>query len=275
MDFLLILFLSLEFGSFANVCIARWPVGKSILQPIRSHCPWCEHKISWWQNIPLVSFVMLKGRCGHCRSAIAWRYPVTEILTPLVWLTGLIGIRHSQLITSIPFFLLSGIFFFTLIVATATDLDWKIIPDESTYTLIFASIAFSPWNSFLFTTNQMNLIPFFNSLVSGFLIAIPTGIFAWLGKKLIGKETLGGGDLKLLFGFGCFLGWESGLTILLMASLIGTTIVLAFLALKKMKRSQYFPFGPFLTLSALIEFHLRCKNISLLDLALHSKIFSL
>lgn len=136
-----LLFLGLEFGSFANVCIYRWPRGFSILNPIRSCCPWCKNIIPWMDNIPVFSFIYLNRRCRNCQSPISWRYPLIELLLPIIW-CSIVLMDPSRIFTE-PILMVNLFFLgFVILVTSITDLDWKIIPDQCTYSLVLVGSAY-------------------------------------------------------------------------------------------------------------------------------------
>lgn len=239
-----------------------------MVYPVRSLCPWCKHQISWWQNFPVLSFLLLKGKCHQCHSRIHWRYPVVELCLPLLLLLGWKAVRSGLFNLYFPFYLAAGVFLFVLLVSTFTDLDWRIIPDQVSFLLMAVSLVTSPWNPFL--QGETVFGSFLNSVQSGVLAGTPLWIVSFFGKKLMGRETMGGGDIKLMIGMGCFLGWKSTLIILFMGSILGALFVGIGFIFGFMKRNQYIPFGPFLNIAAALEFFLRCKHVSLFALVFNS-----
>lgn len=241
--------LGIEFGSFANVCIYRWPKGQSVKNPRRSFCPWCKIKISWYDNFPILSFFLLGTRCRNCHSSISCRYPTVELILPILWM-GLNFINPIILGGDKIVFML-GLFYlcFVLLVTTVTDIDWRIIPDQASYGLILIGFLISPINHLLGASAEERLLSCTMGVLScgGLSLAISVG-----GAKILGREVLGLGDVKLLAGFGAFLGWEGALFAFVLASLIGGMFSGGGLLLKVIKRHQYIPFGPFLNLAAYI-----------------------
>jgi len=236
-------------GSFLNVCIYRLPKEKSIVRP-RSFCPNCKKTIKWYDNIPVVSFILLGAKCRYCKEKISFRYAIVEILTAgvfflLVYTLGLNAI-------TIIYMALSA----ALIVATFIDFELQIIPDEITYggmivglilSLIFPALhgVSSRWGSLLSS--------FLGLLVGGALIYA----IAWIGtiafrKKLeaIGEEqAMGGGDVKFLAMIGAFIGFKGVLLVFLLASLFGSVIGI----IEKIRaKADIIPFGPYLALGALV-----------------------
>ncbi len=256
MIFLFIAILGLEFGSFANVCIYRWPRNLSIYRPVRSHCPWCFHQIAFWENIPLLSYFILRGACRHCRSRISIRYPLVEFTVALMWVAGWELLRRSELPIQIPFLITIGAFLFFLVVTTLTDLDWKIIPDEASYALILIGLITAYWNPLLSLQDRVFRIE--NSFFGACAGALPLWLIAIIGRKILGKEAMGGGDIKLLAGIGTILGWQAALMTIFLGSIIGCLAALVGLASRKLRRGQYIAFGPFLNAAALTVFVFKC-----------------
>jgi len=230
---LIILFiLGLAFGSFLNVLIHRLPKGQSIISP-GSYCPECKHKISIWENIPILSFLILGGRCRICKKPIPIQYPLVELLMGLMtyfifWKDGLT--------IYLPFHLfLVG----ALIVLSVIDLQQMIIPDQITYPGIAVGIIFS-------------LIV--GRLIPGLIgIAIGGGIIYLIrviGGAIYKGEVMGGGDVKLCLMLGGFLHPLGMIMTLILASLIGAAsgIILIIVG----RRSRVLPFGPFLSIGAII-----------------------
>lgn len=231
-------------GSYANVCIYRWPRNMTSMKPLRSFCPWCQNAIAWYDNIPILSFVTLRRRCRHCRARIAWRYPLIEFSMAALWLITILAFKKDLFL--IPLLILM----FVIVVSTATDLEWKIIPDQTTFLLTFVGLLASPIN------------PFFSGelwiqKIGAALLGWATGwgvllLIAVVGKKIFGKEAMGMGDAKLLGAFGTVFGWEGVLLIMAVASFIGAFFSIIGLLTGLLKRSQYIPFGPFLNMGCLV-----------------------
>lgn len=223
-------------GSFLNVCIYRIPAGKSIISP-PSHCPKCENRIRWYQNIPIFSYLFLGGRCGFCWERIPLRYTLVEALTGLLYVTVLYLFGMNL------FTLIFWLFVSALIVITFIDLDHQIIPDVISLPGIvigFCCSFFIPWVSWLDS--------FLGILLGGGILFV----IAWLYEALTKREGMGGGDIKLLAMIGSFLGWKSIFPIIFFASLAGTVIGVPLMLFKKEDSRLALPFGPFLALSAII-----------------------
>ncbi len=261
--FILFLF-GLEFGSFANVCIYRWPLNMSIAYPIRSYCPWCTSQISWYHNIPVVSYIFLKGHCAKCGSTIAMRYPIIELLTSALWTAfGFVVVKSGQTFP-IPFLASLLATLFIIVVTTATDIDWKIIPNEATFFLLVIGILFAPWNTFLGGDAIFTRI--IHAVAGAAAASIPMWGVSIIGKKILGRDAFGGGDIKLLASFGSILGWQSVLGVLLFAAILGGLIAIIGLLSHLLKRREYIPFGPFLNIACTAEIFFRCSGHSLVDI---------
>ncbi len=224
-------------GSFLNVCIYRLPRGESIVWP-GSHCPSCEAPIAFYDNIPVLSYLWLRGRCRGCHIAIPIRYPVVESVNAIGYL--LLLSTFGQTWTTV----LYAILFSALLVVTGTDLSHKIIPNVVTLPGIVLGLL-----------GAATVLPvgMTNALLG---VAVGGGILwglAWASPYLFGKEGMGGGDIKLLAMIGAFLGWKPALLTIMIGSLVGSVVGIGLMALRFLKRDEYIPFGPFLVLGALLS----------------------
>ncbi|MFQ5688325.1 MAG: prepilin peptidase, partial [Candidatus Scalindua sp.] len=247
--------LGLIIGSFLNVCIHRIPEGISLVWPA-SKCVYCNKRIVWYDNIPVLSYLFLRGKCRHCQRKISAQYPIVEFFTGIVFLL----VFRSVLVVSggiICAYIFSIIFCCLLIVGSFVDLRLHIIPNEITYTgLVLAPIAsllctgFHNLNSSLgYFNNSVNqwvdsfLASLIGILVSGGLIFL-CGVF---GKLVFKKDAMGFGDVKLMGMIGGFLGWKIGVATFFLAPFFGLLFGLPRLILK---RGNVIPYGPFLSLAA-------------------------
>src|SRR5688572_6392056 len=139
MNIFVLIIMALMIGSFANVCIYRWPRDLTTLKPMRSFCPWCEHPIAWYDNIPVLSFLFLNQRCRQCQSHISWRYPIVEASMAVLWLAT------AHFFAMNLFFPVLLVLMFVIVVSTATDLEWKIIPDQVTLPLTILGLLVAPF----------------------------------------------------------------------------------------------------------------------------------
>jgi len=224
-------------GSFLNVCIIRLPKEESIITP-GSHCPHCKSPIKFYDNIPMLSYFILNGKCRHCNEPISFQYPLIEGLTAFGSL--IIFLRFGPSLSYLFFFS----FVAALIVITVIDLYHKIIPDA----ISIPGIGVGLLGSLI-----VPYITFFNSLIGilvggGSLFLVAT-LYQWLFKR----EGMGGGDVKLLAMIGGFLGWKAVILTILLSSFIGSIIGIAIVLLKGKDFKYAIPFGPFLSLGAVIS----------------------
>ncbi|RMD71447.1 MAG: prepilin peptidase [Gammaproteobacteria bacterium] len=250
--------LGLVVGSFLNVVIHRLPImlerrwrrecatflGQEVEEGARldllyppSHCPHCGHRIKAGENIPLLSYLLLRGRCSACRAPISPRYPLVEFLTAalsvlVVWRFG----PSLQAAFALPLV-------WALIALSFIDLDRQILPDEITLPVLWAGLLAS-------------LIPVFADPESSILGAAAGYLLLWgvyqAFRLLTGKEGMGYGDFKLLALLGAWLGWQALPLIILIASLAGSLVGIALILLKGHHRDTPIPFGPFLALGGFI-----------------------
>jgi len=221
-------------GSFLNVCIFRLPKEESIIWP-GSHCPHCKKPIRFYDNIPLLSYLLLGGKCRQCHRSISLQYPLVEGITALLSLFLIMKFGLS------PTYLIYFAFVAALIVITVIDLYHQIIPDVISLPGIGVG---------LLASLMIPQITFFNSLLGillggGSLFLIAT-VYQWLFKR----EGMGGGDVKMLAMIGAFLGWKAVIVTILLGSLIGSIIGIIAMALKGKDFKYAIPFGPFLSLGA-------------------------
>lgn len=229
-------FLGAIIGSFLNVCIYRLPKRESILSP-PSHCPHCGAPIRFYDNIPLVSYLVLRGKCRQCKAHISPRYPVVEATSGLLALA--LFLRYGPTITFVLLLAFTG----ALIVITFIDLDHQIIPDSISIPGIFVGVGAS-----FFLSLSTWLESLFGILVGGgFLFVVAVGY-----KWITGREGMGGGDVKLLAMLGAWLGWKAIPFILFSSSLIGVFVGVGIGLLQRTGFRSRIPFGPFLALSAII-----------------------
>jgi len=221
-------------GSFLNVCIWRIPQGLSIVFPASS-CPQCGHSIRFYDNIPLVSYLLLRGRCRSCGERISLRYPLVEGLTALMAL--LLFWKFGLTLKFAAAFL----FVSALILVAFIDIDHQIIPDV-------ISLPGIPI-CFLLSVFLMEL-PFMEALLGLVLGGGSLYLIAVLYELATKREGMGGGDIKLLAMMGAFLGWKSLLFILLVSSLVGAVVGISVMWAKGGDMKYAVPFGPFLSLAA-------------------------
>lgn len=227
--------LGLALGSFSNVCILRIPRKESIVFP-PSSCPHCNEKIRLYDNIPLVSFIFLRGRCRDCGNPISFQYPLVEAITGI--LSTAIFLKYGISI----YYIIVLLFSIALVIVSFIDLSHKIIPDVISVPGIVAGFLFSfiPGN-----------ITWVDSLIGIFAGGGSLYLVAFFFKIFTGKEGMGGGDIKLLGMIGAWLGWKALPFIILLSSLTGTLIGGVTLIMARRGLRSQIPFGPFLALGAL------------------------
>lgn len=233
-------------GSFLNVCIVRLPKDESIVNP-PSHCPACKARVPFYDNIPLLSYMNLQGKCRFCDAKISPRYFVVELLTAAL----AVALLYRFGLT--PAFFVSFVFVAALIVISFIDLDVRIVPDVISLPGIGLGLLVAVVNYFLLTDSSLILPSPVSSLLGiiiggGFLLLV-----AWAYESLTGVEGMGGGDVKLLAMIGAFLGWPSIPITLFLGSLAGSVIGLSFMAFKGFDRRYALPFAPFLCVGALFH----------------------
>ncbi|MFH1283225.1 MAG: prepilin peptidase [bacterium] len=239
--YLIFFIFGVSLGSFANVCIFRIPLDKSIIKP-KSLCPNCKKPLIWYDNIPILSFIILKGRCRFCSQKISCQYPIVELISGVVLV--LLVPRYANepllLITFIVFFVL-------LLIISGIDYFHQIIPFSLSIPLIIVGLSTSLFNSLLGDTISIRIINSSISMVFGWTLLFAIG---WVTKQIIRKEALGGGDPILLAGIGTFIGWKGVLITLFFSSLYGLAIMLFVILIKHRDKNIPFAFGPFLSAGA-------------------------
>jgi leader peptidase (prepilin peptidase) / N-methyltransferase len=237
--------LGLVLGSFANVPIHRWPAGLTVSEPRRSACLSCGSQIRVRDNLPVVSWLLLAGRCRDCGAAISPRYLVVELVTGLlfgavVWVWGLVWLLPALLVLT-----------WSLVVATAIDLEHRIIPNRLTYRLPFVLLPLLALAAWMDDT-WPDLV---RGGVAGF--AIPAAVLALseLFRLLRGKSGMGMGDIKLLVSIGLVVGYLGGYELIVFAYgtlLAAILFVVVLLATGRTKLASRIPFGPYLSAGALL-----------------------
>jgi len=241
----------LAIGSFLNVCIYRVMRDLSVVRP-RSFCPQCENPIAWYDNVPLLSFILLQGKCRWCSSRISWRYPLVEAFTALAF--AAVTYRYEFTLVALKWMVFESL----MIVLFWTDLEERILPDEFT---LGGAVLGAILSCFVSVPGMLGELllgngrpvwqSLFNMATGAALMAGPIWLAGFLYAKWRKKEGLGFGDIKLLVMLGAFLGADGGLWALLMGAISGSIIGIAFILLaRKEIRSYELPFGSFLCAAA-------------------------
>lgn len=250
--------LGLLVGSFLNVVIHRLPImlerewreqcawlagdetpsagGYNLVRP-RSACPHCNHAIAWYENIPIVSWLWLRGRCSACSARISWRYPLVEAVTGLLF--GYVAWRWGVTLHTPALWLLVA----SLVALAFIDFDTRLLPDNLTLPLAWAGLLFNLYGG---------LVPLSDAVIGAVAGYLALWSVYHLFKLLTGKEGMGFGDFKLLAALGAWLGWKMLLPILLAASFSGAIIGISLIVFFGHDRSKPIPFGPWLVLGGLV-----------------------
>ncbi len=250
--------IGLAVGSFLNVVIYRLPLmlendWKSqcrelleieaqteqavTLSKPASTCPKCQHKIRAWENIPVISYLFLKGKCSQCHTAISIQYPLIEILTAVLSLT--VAIKFGVSWQTVFGLILT----WSLIAMSVIDLHKLILPDNITLPILWLGLLISLFNIFIDPTNSII------GAIAGYMVL---WIIFQTFKLLTGKEGMGFGDFKLLALFGAWLGWELLPLLIILSSASGAIIGITMIAFKKQNRNTQIPFGPYLAIAGWI-----------------------
>jgi leader peptidase (prepilin peptidase)/N-methyltransferase len=251
------LLFGLLIGSFLNVCIYRWPLDLSVVKP-RSHCIACRKTIAWYDNIPLVSFVVLGGQCRYCHARISFRYPVVELATGLLFFYWVLTAGLTLLAVKMCIF--TGM----LLALVFCDLEERILPDEFTLggtlvALVFAAFVpvpdvYAPALLWLIGVHPPERVGWV--LQAALAAALPAFFLwgvGWLYEKVRHREGLGFGDVKLIAMVGAFLGMRNALAAFFIGSLSGSILGYAYIKFTRKDASTYeLPFGTFLGLAALL-----------------------
>ena len=249
---MVVLLFGASVGSFLNVCVSRWPDELSVVKP-RSRCPRCENPIAWYDNVPLLSWLILRAKCRHCALPISFQYPLVELSIALVWVWSVyaFGFSFTAFRVGVAATILAGV--------TLTDLQRYLIPDGFTLTgFVFAIVAApialyvgdlgpfaGPWDAILGACAGAGII----------------AIVGWLGEIALGKEAMGQGDVTLMAMIGAMVGPSRAFLTVFVAAAIGSVIFLLIVApiakLRANRRNAEFemplvPFGVFLAPAGLV-----------------------
>lgn len=252
-------------GSFLNVCIYRIPLGQSVSRP-RSHCFSCGKTIPWYLNIPVLSWLILRGRCANCKAPISVRYPVIEAVTALLFLLvfQMWANPHALLLNAIPgqvpaLILFYWIFVASVVVDVMIDIDHRILLDRISLGGTLIALAVSA--AFPILHHAPSWWPALLASLGGAAAGFGAGFaIAWLGERIFLQDAFGFGDVKWLMLFGAIFGWRGALFILMFAAFIGLAMGLVAIAVAKFRRTAAdddgapfaIPFGPALGAAALL-----------------------
>ncbi|MGD0061522.1 MAG: prepilin peptidase [Verrucomicrobiia bacterium] len=241
-------------GSFLNVCVHRMPLEQSIVTP-PSHCPHCNERIRWVDNIPLVSYLALRGKCRTCGARISARYFLVELLTAVLFLLMWLKLTEWDHPPVQGIYFLKGPIYWMviagLIVATFIDFEHYIIPNEITLGGLIVGLLLSAVYPPLHDADTIKL-----SLLRSLLGAVVGGVslltVAVVGRLIFRKEAMGMGDVKLLAAIGAFFGWQSTLFTILVSSLLGGVVGLVLVLGSKKGWESRIPYGPYIAFGAIL-----------------------
>ena len=245
-------------GSFLNVCIYRIPREESVVHP-GSHCPHCGRGIAWYDNIPLVSFFVLRARCRQCGGPISARYVLVEALVALLfllvwWKYPLTGLARPLALSAVGTIWLVPIYWLAvsgLVLGTFVDFEHMIIPDRVSLGGIVAGLLFSA------LVPAMQGAPTWWAGLKAAALGAAVGsgslwAVAFIGRLIFRKDAMGMGDIKLLGAIGAFLGWPAVLFTVLVSSLFGSIVGVTLVLTRQKAMQSRIPYGPYLALAALI-----------------------
>ena len=239
LEIIIVFIFGLVLGSFSNVCIYRLPLNKSIISPL-SCCTHCNTKIKPVHNIPIISYLLLKGKSSCCDKKISPHYPLVELFIGIAAVCFFIMEGYTF---EVLFFLL---FIMGLVTLFVTDLEHYIIPNEVTYSLSVIAIIISIININPFHITLSNSL--MGGIISGLLLYMTSKIYFLIRKK----EGMGMGDVKMIAMIGFWMGLQSTIIIIILSSILGSLVGMALILFKKMDRNQLIPFGSFLSLAAIL-----------------------
>ncbi len=243
--YIIVFIFGLITGSFLNVCIYRIPRNISIIWPA-SRCPSCNVPIKFYDNIPIISYVFLGGKCRYCKNSISFRYPMIEFLNGLFYVITInrFGIEWH----SIFYFVLCS----SLIVITFIDFDFQIIPDRITLPgIIIGLIAGSLFLPDPFS--RFSNLGWKSSIIGSFTGFALYSLIAFTGSKIFKKEAMGGGDIKMMAMVGAVIGWKGIILTTFLGSLSGSIAGIFSMIIRGREKGSIIPFGPFLAFGSIIS----------------------
>ena len=234
-------------GSFLNVVVYRVPAGLSVIWP-PSRCPKCLHQLGAGENIPILGWLLLRGKCRHCKTPISIRYPMVEAATAMMFV--IIYNRFGLSFETIGY----SVFFCWLLALSLIDLDTMTLPNPLTQSGLIVGLAFQIINGFITNLSSTGLKEHLIQGIFGMVLAIFIYDFIQLlGGMLLGQPAMGGGDAKLMAMIGAWLGWKSVLMTGFLASVFGSVLMGGALLFGLIQRQQKFPLGPFIALGGMVS----------------------
>ena len=275
--------MGLAFGSFLNVCLSRWPAGESVVKP-RSHCRNCDHSLAWWENVPLVSWVMLRGRCRKCGTAIGWRYPLVELAVGVLWALSFWNLSENLLqpgfvsifqYNILIFILFQAVLYWILVALSVLDAEHLWLPDAITFPGIALGLVATlyrfvlPWNfhssqnppSINWQEVQRHLL--FSYAIHRLLAMLAAAalilLIRWIYKLVRKREGMGLGDAKLMAMLAAWLGLPGALLAFGLGAILGSVVALVLLLVPAARRGSEtwagskLPFGTFLCAGGIVS----------------------
>lgn len=246
------LYLALSFvfgvvvGSFLNVCIYRLPKDLSLIKP-DSFCPSCKNPIKWYHNIPILSYIFLRGKCAYCHQKISFQYPLIEVVTGIITVSFFYKWNHDPL-----WLLFSLLACYLLIVVSVIDFKTMLISDFFSYSIATLGLISSQFNPNFSGDWHHRIILSLSGIIAG---AGFIWILSFLGKIIYKKEAVGDGDMFLLGAIGSFMGYTGLFSVIIIASFLGSIYGITLILIKKADRVSYMPFGPFLSIGCIVNLY--------------------
>lgn len=267
LDAIVFLF-GISIGSFLNVCVFRMPRGESIVLP-RSFCPACRRQIAWYDNVPLLSYLVLRGRCRACGARISPRYPLVELTTGILFLAVHLFVlvsrnrlfQETRTAVLLPLHLIPFLWYFASSLFALALIDWEhyILPDRLTYPLLGVGLllaALIPDHFALFQWARPGPWALGPSLLHSLLGAaagsLSLYLVAVLGKAALKKDAMGMGDVKLMAAVGAWLGWPMALLSIFVGASVAAVVGLGLILARRARWGARIPFGPYLALGSLL-----------------------
>jgi leader peptidase (prepilin peptidase)/N-methyltransferase len=266
--------LGLAFGSFLNVCLSRWPAGESVVKP-RSHCRNCDHTLAWWENVPLVSWLALRGRCRNCNAEISWQYPLVELTVGALWAAVawrflnwvfVPGLPETALLRGLAWLIGHLVFYWLLVALAVLDAEYFWLPNWLTWPGIAMGLAYStfplPFDGLIALASRGGGIQVRAATASLLAMSIAAGLILlirWLYKLIRKREGMGLGDAKLMALLAAWLGLPGALLAFGLGAILGSITALALLAVPAARRGSEswggmkLPFGTFLCIGGIVS----------------------